>query len=236
MRVGVVFPQTEIGNDSGSYSGVCSGGGVAGVRPYSGLRPRVGSGRGLLRELDVESYRLEDAFHEPFVLFGFMAGLTKSIEFTTGIIILPQRQTALVAKQAAALDVLERRAAASGHRDWVEPRGVRMRWERIFRNRGRRSEEQIALLRELWTKEVVTFEGKWNRVEMSGVEPAAGAASDPDMVRGRVGAGVEANWGDGGRMDNDDEAGGAERRFSGDGGADSRAREECWARPFRDRA
>ena len=105
MRVGVVFPQTEIGTDPGA------------IREYAQAAESLGYDHILAYDhvlgADADyygnwtgAYRLEDQFHEPFVLFGYLAGLTKTIEFTTGIIILPQRQAALVAKQAATVDVL----------------------------------------------------------------------------------------------------------------------------------
>ena len=169
MKVGVVFPQTEIGTDPGA------------IREYAQAAESLGYDHILAYDhvlgADADyygnwtgAYRLEDQFHEPFVLFGYLAGLTKTIGFTTGIIILPQRQAVLVAKQAAALDVL------SGGRLRL---GIGIGWNQVeyealgenFRNRGRRSEEQIALMRELWTKEVVTFEGKWNRVIRAGLNP-----------------------------------------------------------------
>ena len=111
-----------------------------------------------------------DIFHEPFVLFSYLAGLTKRIEFVTGIIILPQRQTVLVAKQAAALDVL------SGGRLRL---GIGIGWNPVeyealgqnFTDRGKRSEEQIAVLRKLWTQETVTFEGKWHKITDAGINP-----------------------------------------------------------------
>jgi len=115
-------------------------------------------------------YTHQDMFHEPFVLFGYLAGLTKKIEFVTGVIILPQRQTALVAKQAAALDVL------SGGRLRL---GIGIGWNPVeyealgenFKNRGRRSEEQIEVMRKLWTQELVTFQGQWHTITDAGLNP-----------------------------------------------------------------
>src|SRR5580658_7186626 len=104
MRIGVVFPQTEIGADVGAvraYAEQVDHLGFTHVLAYDhvlGADPEVHRGWS-------GPYNLDSTFHEPLVLFGFMAGFT-SLEFATGIIILPQRQTALVAKQAAALDVL----------------------------------------------------------------------------------------------------------------------------------
>jgi probable F420-dependent oxidoreductase len=104
------------------------------------------------------------------VLFGFLAGITRRIEFVTGILILAQRQTVLVAKQAAEVDVL------SGGRFRL---GVAVGWNDVefqalnesFTNRGKRSEEQIRLLRALFTQESVTFHGKWHHVEAAGINP-----------------------------------------------------------------
>jgi probable F420-dependent oxidoreductase len=108
-------------------------------------------------------------FHEPFVLFGYLAGIT-SLEFVTGVIILPQRETALVAKQAAEVDLL------SGGRFRL---GVGVGWNRVeydalgqdFRTRGRRSGEQIELLRRLWTQQVVTHTVDDERVVAAGIAP-----------------------------------------------------------------
>jgi probable F420-dependent oxidoreductase len=114
-------------------------------------------------------YDVSTTFHEPFVLFGYLAGVT-SIELVTGIIILPQRQTALVAKQAAEVDLL------SGGRFRL---GVGLGWNAVeyealgqpFNERGRRMSEQIGLLRRLWTERSLTFEGTYDRVTGAGLAP-----------------------------------------------------------------
>jgi probable F420-dependent oxidoreductase len=115
-------------------------------------------------------YTYQHAFHEPFVLFGFCAAVTRHIELVTGVIILPQRQTALVAKQAAEVDVL------SGGRLRL---GIGVGWNTVefealgenFGNRGKRVEEQLEVMRRLWTQELVTFEGRWHRVSDAGIKP-----------------------------------------------------------------
>jgi probable F420-dependent oxidoreductase len=128
-------------------------------------------GAGLARRPDWRgTYDAEDSFHEPFVLFGYLAALTTRIELVTGVLVLPQRQTALVAKQAAQVDVL------CGGRLRL---GVGVGWNRVeydglgtdFTNRGRRIEEQIDLLRALWTEPVVDFTGRWHRVQDAGINP-----------------------------------------------------------------
>jgi len=115
-------------------------------------------------------YTAKDLFHEPLVALGSMAALTKRLELVTAVLVLGQRQTALVAKQAAEVDVL------SGGRLRL---GIGIGWNHVeyealgenFQNRGRRSEEQIAVLRALWTQEVVSFEGRWHRITHAGLNP-----------------------------------------------------------------
>ena len=169
MRFGVVFPQTEIGADplairdfaqaaeALGYQHILAYDHVIGANPASrpGWRP---------------PYTYRDPFHEPFVLFGYLAGLTKKIELVTGVIILPQRQTVLVAKQAAALDVL------SGGRLRL---GIGIGWNPVeyealnanFKDRGRRSEEQVEVMRQLWTQELVTYKGQWHTITDAGLNP-----------------------------------------------------------------
>jgi probable F420-dependent oxidoreductase len=116
------------------------------------------------------SYTHESQFHEPFVLFGYLASLTQKIGLVTGVLVLPQRQTALVAKQAAALDIL------SGGRVRL---GVGIGWNDVeyealgqnFHDRGRRIEEQIEVMRLLWTQDVVTYEGRWHKITLAGINP-----------------------------------------------------------------
>jgi alkanesulfonate monooxygenase SsuD/methylene tetrahydromethanopterin reductase-like flavin-dependent oxidoreductase (luciferase family) len=108
-----------------------------------------------------------DLFHDPFVLFGFLANCTRNIEFSTQVLILAQRQAVLVAKQAASLDVL------CGGRFRL---GVGVGWNPVefvglnenFRNRGRRSEEQVEVMQALWAEPHVTFAGKYHTIEDAG--------------------------------------------------------------------
>lgn len=120
----------------------------------------------------------EDYFHDPFVLFAYLAGVTRKINFSTEVLILAQRQAALVAKQAASLDVL------SGGRFRL---GVGIGWNQVeftalnenFKDRGRRSEEQVKVMRALWAEPHVTFQGKWHTVEDAGINPLPIARSVP---------------------------------------------------------
>jgi probable F420-dependent oxidoreductase len=119
-----------------------------------------------------------DLFHDPFVLFGFLAGLSEKLGFATGVLILPQRQAVLVAKQAACLDVL------SGGRFRL---GIGVGWNEAeftalnenFHNRGRRSEEQIAVMQALWREPHVSFEGRWHTIEDAGINPLPAARKVP---------------------------------------------------------
>lgn len=167
MHFGVVFPQTEIGADPGriaAFARAAEDLGFAHLMVYDhvlGAVPRGGEWLG---------YTYEDAFHEVLVLLGYLAAVTTRLVLATGILILPQRQTALVAKQAAEVDVL------SGGRLRL---GVGVGWNSVeyevlgqdFHRRGARIEEQVVVLRALWTNEVVTFNGRFHRIVEAGIKP-----------------------------------------------------------------
>ena len=169
MKIGVTFPQTEFGSDPiaiRDYAQTAEALGFTHVLAYDHVlganpdRPGGWSGR----------YTYKDPFHEPLLLFAYMAAVTTKLEFITGILILPQRQTALVAKQAATLDVL------SGGRLRL---GVGIGWNQVeytalnqdFKTRGRRVEEQVQLLRQVWTQPLVEFSGQWHTIPDAGVNP-----------------------------------------------------------------
>jgi len=169
MKVGVVFPQTEIGQDPAvirDYAQAVESMGYTHILAFDSV---VGANPNRAGGWDSQ-YTYQHAFHEPFVLFGFCAGVTRRIELVTGIVILPQRQTALVAKQAAAVDVL------SGGRLRL---GIGVGWNTVefealgenFKNRGKRVEEQLEVMRLLWTNELVTYDGQWHRVPDAGIRP-----------------------------------------------------------------
>ena len=169
MKIGVVYPQTEFGDDPiaiRDYAQTVEGLGFSHILAYShvlGANPeRAGGWQG--------PYTYQTTFQEPLVLFGFLAGVTDKLEFTTGIIILPQRQTALFAKQAATLDIL------SGGRLRL---GIGIGWNEVeytslnedFHNRGQRVEEQVELLRLLWTQPLVKYSGRWHNIPDAGINP-----------------------------------------------------------------
>ena len=184
MQVGAVFPQTEIGADPGAvrdYVQAVEDLGYSHLVVYDhvvGADTRHHQGWG-------GTYTSEHMFHEPFVVFGYMAGITRRLELVTGVIILGQRQTVLVAKQAAEVDVL------SGGRLRL---GIGTGWNQVeyealgenFHNRGRRSEEQIALLRSLWTEEVVNFKGRWHQITYAGLNPMPVQRPIPIWLGGRA--------------------------------------------------
>ena len=168
MQIGVVLPQTEIGGDVGvlrAYVTRVEELGFSHVLAYDhvvGADPAVYEGwRG--------PYNVQSTFHEPLVVFGFLAGLT-SLELVTGIIILPQRQTVLVAKQAAEVDLLTQGRFRLG---------VGLGWNAVeyealgkaFSDRGRRLNEQVALLRRLWMEPSLSFEGTYEKVTGAGLAP-----------------------------------------------------------------
>ena len=168
MRLGAIFPQKEIGADP------------AAVRDYAQAAEDLGYAHLLVYDhvLGADASRHEgwnglshiDMFHEPFVLFGFLGAVTKKIEMATGILILGQRQTALVAKQAAQADMM------TGGRVRL---GIGIGWNAVeyealgedFNDRARRFTEQVELMRALWTNDVVNFEGKYHRVTHAGINP-----------------------------------------------------------------
>jgi probable F420-dependent oxidoreductase len=169
MDIGVVFPQTDIGNDPHGLRDYAQAVEALGYTHTLVFDHVLGANRERHRDL-TGPYGHRDAFHEPFVLFGYLAAATRRLGLATGIVILPQRQTALVAKQAAAVDVL------SGGRLRL---GVAVGWNPVeyealgedFHVRGKRIEEQVEVLRALWTKDLVTFAGREHRITEAGINP-----------------------------------------------------------------
>jgi probable F420-dependent oxidoreductase len=169
VKLGVVFPQTESGTNVDAireYVEAVEGAGYDHLHIYDhvlGASPdRPGGWRG--------PYTSEDVFHEVMVFLGFLAAVTTRIVLAPSILILPQRQTALVAKQAAEIDVL------SGGRLRL---GVGLGWNPVeyealgedFRSRGRRIEEQIDVLRRLWSEPVLDYAGDQHHISKAGLNP-----------------------------------------------------------------
>ena len=169
MQIGIVFPQNEINTDPlmiRNYAQTAKNLGYTHILAYDhvlGANPDRPEGfKG--------PYTYQSSFHEPFVLYSYIAAITQKIGLVTGVIILPQRQTALVAKQAATLDVLSNGRVRLG---------IGIGWNKVeydalgenFHDRGKRSEEQIAVLRALWTQELVVFKGKYHNIPDAGLKP-----------------------------------------------------------------
>lgn len=182
MQVGVVFPQNEIGVDPvgiRDYAQAVEGLGYSHLVVYDhvvGADPTFRPGW--------QGYTFQSLFHEPFVLFGYLTALTQ-LELVTGVIILPQRQTVLVAKQAAEVDVL------SGGRLRL---GVGVGWNPVeyealgmdFHLRGRVVEEQIEVMRLLWSQEIVTYHGRFHTINEAGLNPLPARRSIPIWTGGRA--------------------------------------------------
>jgi probable F420-dependent oxidoreductase len=197
MHIGVTFPQSEITAEPGAVRAYAEAAEDLGYSHLLAYDHVVGADRKSRPDFR-GPYDLDTMFHEPFVLFGFMAGFTQKLEFVTGIVILPQRQTVLVAKQAAEVDVL------SGGRFRL---GVGIGWNDVeyqalgqdFRTRAARSEEQLKLLRLLFSQESVTFEGRWDTVKEAGINPLPTRRSIPMWIGGSADATLRrvARFGDG---------------------------------------
>jgi probable F420-dependent oxidoreductase len=171
MKMGAVFPQTEIGDDPGAISAFAQAVEDLGFDHLLAYDHVVGaSAAGYGKEQLRGPYREQHMFHEPLVLFGFLAGVTRRIGLATGVMVLPQRQTVLVAKQAAEVDVLSKGRLRLG---------VGTGWNHVeytalgksFADRGRYLDEQVALLRKLWTEPLVEFEGEFESVPNAGLNP-----------------------------------------------------------------
>jgi probable F420-dependent oxidoreductase len=196
MRTGVSLPQREpgFGRDIGAITEFAQ---AAESMGYEHIR----TGEHVLGANDASRpgwkgpYTHADLWHEPFVLFGYLAALTRTLEFATSIVILPQRQTALVAKQAAALDLV------SGGRLRL---GIGVGWNPVefealgedFSTRGRRCEEQMEVMRALWTQELVTYRGRWDTINDAGLNPMPVQRPIPIWIGGGPGSsGVTSDTG-----------------------------------------
>jgi len=169
LELDVTFPQVEIGSDPGAIRAYAQAVEALGFTRLVALDHVLGADT-RNRPDWTGPYTSKDMVHEPLVLLSYLAAVTTRLQLVTAILILPQRQTALVAKQAAEIDVL------SGGRLTL---GVGLGWNLVefqalgenFHNRGRRMEEQIEVLRALWTQEAVTFHGRWHHISGAGINP-----------------------------------------------------------------
>ena len=193
MKLGVTFPQNIIGGDPAvvrDFAQTAEGLGYAHLVAYDhvlGVNPAA--------YLDWRGpYTSQDLFHDPFTLFSYIAGITERIELSPQIVILPQRQAVLVAKQAASLDVL-----SSGRLRL----GIGIGWNEVeyialgenFHDRGKRSEEQMAVMRALWAEPHVVFEGEHHTIPNAGINPLP-----PRPLAVWIGGGADATYNRIGRM------------------------------------
>jgi probable F420-dependent oxidoreductase len=197
MRIGAVFPQTEIGTSAAAiraYAQAVEAMGYTHILAYDHI---VGASTAAYSDWD-GPYTSESPFHEVFVLFGYLAAVTERIELVTGVLVLPRRQATLVAKQAAEVDVL------SGGRLRL---GVGVGWSAVefegldadFRDRGARCDEQIGVLRALWQEHAISFAGRWHHIEGVGINPLPVRGTIPIWIGGDVQATLRrvARLGDG---------------------------------------
>lgn len=169
MRYGVFFPTANIGNEPEALKTLATGTESMGF-DYIAAPDHVVQAGTPIDEGWRAQYTRDFPHHEPLLLFSFMAAVTKRIRFQTAVLILAQRPAVLVAKQTAELDVL------SGGRAEL---GIGIGWNALeftalhqnFHNRGKRVEEQIAVLRKLWTEELVDFHGNWHNIDGAGLAP-----------------------------------------------------------------
>lgn len=199
MRLGLALPFGDIGGDGNVVRDFAQ---MAEAEGYQGLtladhvlggNPAKGSAAGRTNASNL--------FHDPFVAFAYIAACTRAVELSVQVLILPQRQTALVAKQAASLDVL------SGSRFRL---GIGVGWNEIeftglnedFHNRGRRSEEQVQVMRRLWSEPYVTFRGRWHTLDDAGIKPRPLKGDIPIWFGGHMEVTLQriARWGDGWMM------------------------------------
>jgi probable F420-dependent oxidoreductase len=170
MRIGVVYPQYELRGDPTAvrrFGTAVEDLGFDHILAYDHVLGAVHADR---EPPLIGPYNERDPFHDPLVMFAYLAAVTERIRFTTGVLILPQRQTSLVARQAADVDLL------SGGRLCL---GVGVGWNQVeyeslgqdFRTRGARQEEQIELLRRLFTEPVVDFTGRFDRIDRAALQP-----------------------------------------------------------------
>ena len=182
MKLGVVFPQTEIGTDPDGVAHFARAAEECGYDHLIAYDHVLGANTASRPDWS-GPYTSESLFHEPFVLFGYLGAVTERLELVTAVIILGQRQTALVAKQAACVDVL------TGGRLRL---GIGTGWNHVeyealgmnFHDRGVRSEEQIDLMRRLWADDTITYQGKWHTVTDAGLNPLPEARSIPVWLGG----------------------------------------------------
>ena len=170
MQIGAIYPQNELGGDPRAVREFALAAETLGYRHLMAYDHVVGADQADRDPALAGPYTERDPFHDPFVLFGYLAGVTTHLQFVTGVLILPQRQTALVAKQAAEVDLLSGgrlRLGVGVGWNHIEYESLGMEWK----TRGARQAEQIAVMRKLWTEDLVTFHGKYHDLQDVNILP-----------------------------------------------------------------
>jgi probable F420-dependent oxidoreductase len=211
MRLGVAYPTREVSADPQSVRKFIKAAETLGYQHLMAYDHVIKTPHGNRDPKLTGPYTEKDSFQDPFVFFGFAAGITETLEFATGVLCLPQRQTALVAQQAADVDLLSRERLRLGVGigwNYVEFEALGMN----FKTRGKRADEQIDLLRKLWSGDVLSFEGQFDRIDRGCINPAPrrqiplwlGGHTEPGFKRGALlgdgfifaatGAGAVEGW------------------------------------------
>ena len=188
MKLGAAFNNNDLGNDFAVIRDVVQGLDDAGFDSFSTNDHVVGGHPD--RAAGEVVHTIETSVHEPLVLLSFIGAVTTRLELVTAILLLPQRQTTLVAKQVAELDLLSGGRVRLGvgiGRNWMEYEAL----NEDFPNRGRRMEEQVEVLRRYWTEELVTFEGQWHHLDRVGLNPMPAQRPIPIWMGSFRGAVVE---------------------------------------------
>ena len=197
MKLGVTLPLTDIGGDPATVRLFAQAAEAAGYDHLSAPDHVLGVNIASRPHWGARNTSA-DLFHDPFVLFGFLSSCTTRIGFSTQVLILPQRQTVLVAKQAASLDVLSAGRLRLGIGiGWNEVEFVGLNEE--FHNRGRRSEEQVRVMQALWAEPHVKFDGEWHHIDDAGINPLPIPRRIPIWFGGHHDLTLRrlAKWGDG---------------------------------------
>jgi probable F420-dependent oxidoreductase len=198
MHLGALVPFGDIGGDPATVREYAQGLEAMGYDFLEAPDHVLGANAGSRPGWEAGRNTSEDLFHDPFVLLGYLAGVTPKLGFSTGVLIVAQRQAALVAKQAACLDVL------CGGRFRL---GIGVGWNEVefvglnenFHNRGRRSEEQVQVMQALWAQDHVTFKGKYHEIDDAGINPRPASGRVPVWYGGHHEKTLPriARWGDG---------------------------------------
>ena len=173
MKIGITYPQIELRGDPQAVRDIATRTEELGFSHLLAYDHPLGAVHADRDPKLTGPYTEKDPFHDPFVMFAYLAGLLKKLEFISGVLVMPQRQTALVARQAADLDLLSdgrfTLGAGTGW-NWVEYLAL----GEDFHARGKKLTEQVALLRELWSGKVVDFTGDFHRIDRAVTKPSPG--------------------------------------------------------------